>query len=665
MFLRLSAALLLVGPLASQDGPSPIADQLAAAEATIEAIVSRPEAERTFENTVRAVDDLQARTFMDSRMTAFLASVSTDAEERERGRRASQDLSDWFDELYKRRDLYLVLESFEPRLDELTGADRRYLEVLLRDYRRNGMALPEEERTRLLRIDRELTRLGLEFRQAIDEDETTAFLTEEECRGVPESLLESLPRSGGMIQVTLKGATPGYFFRYCEVPETRQKLSMLYGLRAGSANVERLERMLRLRAEKADLLGYENFADYQVETRMVAEPENVLDFYEELQPKLRKKALADERELTAAKREHTRDPEAELLAWDYSFYRTWLLRERYSVDTQLVRQYFPLEAVTQGMFEVYQELFDVRFTDVTSRALEAGAPPIWHEDVRFFQVHDAESGDLLGEFYIDLHPRPGKYSHAAQFPLRVRKRWLDGSLTLPRVALVCNFTKPTDKEPSLLSHDEVETYFHEFGHCLHSILTEVDYYEFSGTSVARDFVEAPSQMLENWVWDAGVLARFARHHETDEPLPAEVLESMVAARNLGSGLSKEGQVYLGLMDFTFHLDPTGEVDTNGVRERIYRDTRLFPVIENLHSQASFGHLVGYEASYYGYLWSLVYAQDMFSRFEAEGIMNPRTAREYREAVLARGGTVPALELVRDFLGREPSSDAFLRHLGLE
>lgn len=660
LFSTLTTLPLLVAPI-SED----VEASLASATAAIDAIVAMPEDERTFSNSVLAIDDVQARAFMDTRMTSFLANVSTDAAVRERGREASAAVSNWFNELYKRRDLYEVLQGFEPLLVSLKGSQRRYLEVLLRDYRRNGMDLSEEQTARLLEIDRELNELGIAFRQAIDEDETIAFFTDEECRGVPENFLANLPRSAGMVQVELKGAATSYFFGYCEVPETRQRLSMLYGRRGGRKNVDRLERMLALRAEKARLLDYATFADYRVETRMAQTAENVAAFYADLQPKLRRKALADLEEFNAAKREHTGDPDASLDAWDFSFYRNWLLREKYAVDTQLVRQYFSLDAVTEGMFEVYQDLFGIRFSDITEVARTTGSPPIWHEDVRVFQVHDADTGNFLGDFYIDLHPRPGKYSHAAQFPIKIRKLWMDGNMTMPRVALVCNFTKPTATEPSLLSHGEVETYFHEFGHCLHSILTEVDMYEFAGTAVARDFVEAPSQMLENWIWDAGILGRFARHYETGEALPAEVLSSMVAAKNLGSGLSAEGQVYLGMMDFMFHTDPDGDVDTSAVREEAYARTRLFPVTENLVGQASFGHLVGYEAGYYGYLWSLVYAADMFSRFEAEGIMNTETARDYRKKVLARGGTVPALQMVTEFLGREPNADAFLRALGLD
>ena len=653
----------LIAPFAAQDEPSPIAAQVEAAAAALQAIVDVPDGERTYENTLLAVDDVQARMFVDTRMTGFMAQVSTDPAERALGRRVSAEVSNWFDELYQREDVYRALVAYDARGPDLEGAARRYLDVLLRDYRRAGMDLAPEQREELLAIERQLTELGIEFNRNISEDESYVVLTPEECVGVPERILGELPRSAELHVVELRGPAPFAFFDYCEVEATRRKLSVGYGRRGGRRNVDVLERMIRLRAQKARLLGYRDIASYVTETRMAKDPATVWAFYDELRPKLRRKALQDFAELQGAKRVHLRDSEATLNAWDTGFYQDWLLREKYAVDTQLVREYLPLEAVIEGLFGVAQELFGLRFVEVTERARAAGRP-LWHADVKLYEVREGSSRELLGEFYTDLHPRPGKYSHAAQFPLRVRKRWADGSLTRPLVALVTNFTRPTADAPALLSHDEVETFFHEFGHCLHSILSEVDLYEFSGAAVARDFVEAPSQMLENWMWDPEVLGRFARHYETGEPLPEEVIEGMIAARNLGSGLSTEAQVFLGVMDMTYHTDADGELDTTAVRREVYRETRLFPPVENVWGQASFGHLVGYEAGYYGYLWSLVYAQDMFSRFEADGIMNPELARDYRQKVLARGGTADALELVRDFLGREPSSDAFMRHLGL-
>jgi len=656
-----SLALALL-PL--QDSPSPIQGALDRADARLQQLLEIPDAERTFDNTVRALDDLQASFFMDGRMKSFLAQVSTDPDERAAGRQASADFGNWFDKLYQNEDVFHALTVVGEGGGEFGAEGTRYLERLLRDYRRSGMGLSEDKRERLSAIEEQLNELSIEFSQNISDDESVVLLEPEECAGVPQDFLDTLPMQAGLYVVELKGATAGIFFSRCEVESTRKKISIGFSRRAGMKNVAVLENMIKLRAEKAQLLGYPTTAAFETEIKMSKSPDAVLAFYDDLRPKLRKKALVDFEEYQNAKRAHTGDPDAKLYPWDFSFYGDLLKREKYAVDSEKVREYFPVEQVIDGVFDVTQELFGLRFVDVTAEAGERGRL-LWHEDVRLYEVFDVETGEVLGEFYTDLHPRPGKYSHAAQFPLVGRKQWADGTVTKPLVALVCNFTKPTADKPALLTHDEVETFFHEFGHCLHSILTEANYFEFSGTAVARDFVEAPSQMLENWIWNADVLSRFAKHYETGEPLPREMLDGMIAARNLGSGMGAEGQVFLGMLDFTYYTDPDGELDTTAVRQEVYGQTRLFEPTPGLFGQASFGHLDGYRAGYYGYLWSLVYAQDMFSRFEQAGIMNKDVAREYREKVLAKGGTRDAIDLVRDFLGREPNADAFLRHLGLE
>jgi thimet oligopeptidase len=280
-------------------------------------------------------------------------------------------------------------------------------------------------------------------------------------------------------------------------------------------------------------------------------------------------------------------------------------------------------------------------------------------------VTDIASKTVIGRFFLDLHPRPNKFGHAAQWGLHPRKEWADGRVQRPLAALVCNFTKPTSTAPSLLTHDEVETFFHEFGHCLHTILTESKYGEFSGTSVARDFVEAPSQMFEHWVWDAKVLKTFARHYKTGAEFPDELLAGMVKAKYLGSGMKAEHQIYYGMVDMTYHLKPDGKVDTTQVGLDLYDEIELYDSVPGTHFQAAFGHLTGYQAGYYGYLWSLVYAEDMFQRFQELGMLSPKAGREYRKTILSRGGTVDEMQMVREFLGREPRMEPFLKNLGLE
>jgi len=267
--------------------------------------------------------------------------------------------------------------------------------------------------------------------------------------------------------------------------------------------------------------------------------------------------------------------------------------------------------------------------------------------------------------YTDLYPRDNKYTHAACWTLNVRHDFLDGKQSVPLCALVCNFSKGSKDKPSLLPHDEVETFFHEFGHGLHTLFSDTRFARFAGTGVSRDFVEAPSQMMENWVWNPTVLKTFAKHYKTGAPIPNTLLQSMNAAHPLGSGIETESQIYLGEMDQTFHLAKDGKIDTTKAAWDVYDRDTLYKHVPGTYFQASFGHLVGYEGAYYGYLWSLVYAQDMFQRFEQLGVLDPKTGAYYRDKVLSKGGTKDETDLLKDYLGREPKMDAFLKHLGLK
>lgn len=645
---------------------------LARANTTIDTIVAVPANERTFANTAGVVDEAMAQLMMDARFIGFMSNVHPDLAVREEGEASRIAISNWFTDLFLREDLYLALDAFATSLEftpyatdvpEWTLEEERLLSELLRDFRRSGMSLSAEQRQELKAIENQLTEVGQEFSKNIRDDETTLALTEDELAGCPDDWREELERSDDLYLLPVKPSIMRPIFRNCTVPETRHKVSLAYARRAGTKNIAVLEKLIKLRAEKAALLGYPSTAHYETEVRMVGTPERALAFYAEIVPKLKAKAEKDFAEYTQAKREHLGDPTAELDPWDMGFYGNWLRKNNYGLDPELVQQYFPMETVVEGLFGVTQELFGIEFREVASREARDGRE-FWHEDVKLYEVWDNASGVMLGEFYTDLHPRPNKYGHAAQFPLVLRKRWPDGSLSTPVVALVCNFTKPTADKPALLTHGEVETFFHEFGHCLHSILTEAEYANFSGTNVTRDFVEAPSQMLENWIWDRDVLARFARHYETGEPLPDELLDAMLGAKNLGSGLNAEYQVFLGLMDMRFHSDPTGDVDTQAIMEATHAEAQTARFMEGSRMQAGFGHLQGYQAGYYGYLWSLVYAQDMFGRFEELGILDPAAGAYYRAKILARGGGMDPYEMVVDYLEREPSSDAFLEHLGL-
>jgi Zn-dependent oligopeptidase len=342
--------------------------------------------------------------------------------------------------------------------------------------------------------------------------------------------------------------------------------------------------------------------------------------------------------------------------WDWRYYDTQQRKTDYGVDPFEVAAYFPLDSVLNGMFDLVQETFGLTFE-------EEDASDAWHPDVRLFSIADAESGEQLAHFYLDLFPREGKFGHAAEFPLILSRRLEDGSYQNPVCAMVANFTKPTKSAPSLLQHSEVETLFHEFGHVLHQNLGRTELTRFSGTNVERDFVEAPSQIMQHWVWRPEVLKKFARHHETGEPIPDALVDKLVEARQLNIAVHQLRQLQFGWLDQEIHKPGPSKDLVQALKDAA--DISLLPHPEGTFSLSSFGHLMGgYDAAYYGYMWSEVFGDDMFSVFEEKGATNPEVGMAYRREVLERGGSVDADEMLRKFLGREPDNKAFLNKLGI-
>ena len=343
-------------------------------------------------------------------------------------------------------------------------------------------------------------------------------------------------------------------------------------------------------------------------------------------------------------------------AWEVSFYNNLLMRNKYSIDQEKVKEYFALDNVMNGLFKITQQLFGVKYVQVADAS-------VWHQDVKAFDVK--QDGITIGRFYLDLFPRENKYTHAACFTIRKGKQY-GGVYQMPVAALICNFNAPAAGKPSLLTHAQAVTFFHEFGHVLHNLLTKAELASQSGTSVKRDFVEAPSQIFENWVWNYDALKLFARHYKTGEILPKELFQKMSAARNVGSGLAASAQINYGVLDMTLHdrYDPNGDKSTTDVAKEVYNSIMPFDFVDGTNYQAAFGHLTCYAAGYYGYMWSKVYAEDMFSVFEKNGILDQKTGMRYREAILANGGSKDEFEMVKDFLGREPDQKAFFRSLGL-
>ncbi len=527
----------------------------------------------------------------------------------------------------------------------LDPAARHLVERGLRDFRRAGVDRDEATRARVKELREELTRLGQEFGRNIKDDVRRLAVRPEELEGLPEDFRRAHPaNAAGEVVLTTDNTDYVPVVTYCRSPRVREALWRLYRLRGHPKNLEVLSRLLARRAELARLLGFPTWAEYATADKMIGSERAAADFIARIAAAAEPRMQRDFAQLLERKRAD--DPGAgEVNGWDSAFLQERVKAERYGFEAQSLRPYFEYGRVKQGVLDVTARLFGIEYRRVPGS-------PAWHEEV---EVHDVfEGGRRLGRIYLDMHPREGKYKHYAQFTVRngvAGKR-------LPEGALVCNFPRP-GAAPALLEHHEVRTFFHEFGHLLHHVLGgQVRWAAQSGVATEWDFVEAPSQLLEEWIWDPATLATFARHLDTGEPIPAALLARARAADEYGKGLWVRQQMFYAALSLELHRrDPQG-LDTTAVVAELQERYTPFRHVDGTFFHASFGHLDGYSAIYYTYMWSMVIAKDLFTAFDRAHLLDPAPARRYRERVLAPGGSKKAAELVRDFLGRETRFDAY-------
>lgn len=623
-------------------------------------IYSVPVEMRNYDNTVLAYD--QAVDGLNTVWGTFylMANSHPDDATRNAADEANVTFAKYGNELGLNEDLYNSFKEYS-KTDEaklLMGYKEKFLRETIRDFERNGFALSKEERDELKEIQDRLATISNEFSKNISEYKDFLIVTEEEIKGLDDDYKNARREDDGNYKIDLSYPSYRPFMRLSESEDARKRLQQKYLNRATVKNLTVLDKLVLNRFQLAEHLNYNTYAEYIQETRMARNPETVWEFENNLIKKVREKGKLDHDEVLAIKKAHIGNDSAKVVYnWEYSYYNNILKKEKYQVDAQEVKKYFELGNVLEGMFKITQTLFGVKYQKVENAS-------IWQEDVTMYEVID--NGKIIGRFYLDLYPRDNKYGHAACFGIQNGMK-TDESYQIPTVALECNFPEPTDDVPALMSHAQVRTFFHEFGHVLHNMLTQTNLSSFSGTSVSRDFVEAPSQIFENWTWDYESLKMFAKHYETGEVLPEELFNKMVAAKNVGSGVATLQQIFYGLIDMTIHdkYNPNEARTTTDIVKELQNSITFTPFTEGTHMQAAFGHLNGYAASYYGYLWSKVYAQDMFSVFEEEGILNPEVGKRYREFILAPGANEEPMELVKKFLGREPNAEAFYRSLGLE
>ncbi len=577
----------------------------------------------------------------------LLFNAHTDASVRDAANKAYLAADSFQTELSLNRGLYEAFASLKvSKEDEET---QYAVSKILRDFRRAGVDKDEATRAKIKALNDEIAEIGSAFDRNINEDLRSITLEKEaELAGLPPDYIAAhKPKDGGRITITT--AYPDAFpvFQYAAQADVRRRLQWEFFDRGYPKNLEVLAKLLAKRHELARLLGYEHYAAYVTEDKMIGSAEDAAEFIEKILRASEGRTERDYRVLLDRKRKDA--PSAVGLdPWDPNYYLERVRAEQYRFDSQEVRPYLEFEKVREGIFEITSTLFGVRYRRVRNAKA-------WHESVEVFDVYEGRA--RLGRFYLDLHPRDGKFSHAAMFPIVVGLR--DGPL--PQAALLCNFPDPRKAAgPALMEHSDVVTFFHEFGHLLHAILSgHSRWIQTSMEGLEWDFVEAPSQMLEEWVRRPEGLQRFARHHKTGEPIPKELIARMERAQAVGRGLWVLRQDYFAALSLAYYSrDPSG-LDTTALAKDLNAKYYPVPWYDGTHFQCNFGHLNGYSAVYYTYLWSLVIAKDLFSRFtKAKTILDPATAKKYRREILEAASIRPAAEMVRRFLRRETGFSAF-------
>ncbi|MHC0443372.1 M3 family metallopeptidase [Flavobacterium sp. 3-210] len=642
---------------------------IALAKAEIDAIVNNPD-EPTFENTIVAMDF--SGDILD-RLSSIFFNLNS-AETNDEMQKIAQEVSPWLSEfgndirlnaeLFARvKTVYNQKDSLNLNPEQTTLLDKKY-----KSFSRNGANLPEDKKNQLREIDKELSKLSLQFGENVlaETNNFELHLTDEkDLAGLPEGTIEAARllaknqnKEGWIFTLDHPSYVP--FLTYADNRELRKKMAIAFGAKGFQKNEfnneENVLKIAKLRHERANLLGYKTHAHFVLEERMAESPEKVFSFLNDLLAKAKPAAQKEFAELTAFAKEL--DGIEQLEKWDGAYYSEKLKQQLFNLDDEKLKPYFQLEKVLDGAFTVAKKLYGLTFTEVFDIDK-------YHEEVTTYEVKDA-NGNLVSIFYADFFPRKGKRNGAwmTSFKSQYVK---DGVNERPHISNVCNFTKPTETKPSLLTFNEVTTLFHEFGHGLHGMLANTVYPSLSGTSVYWDFVELPSQIMENWCYEPEALALFANHYETGEIIPIEYVQKIKESASFQEGLATLRQLSFGLLDMAWHgQDPTSITDLKAFETEQFANTQLYPDVKENAMSTAFSHIFqgGYSSGYYSYKWAEVLDADAFEYFHENGIFNEEVAKKFKDNVLSKGGTEHPMTLYKRFRGQEPKPEALLKRAGL-
>jgi peptidyl-dipeptidase Dcp len=640
------------------------------AKAEIDAITNNSEVP-TFENTIEALDFSGEQLDRISSIFFNLNSAETNDEIQKIAQEVSPLLSEFSNDITLNEDLFKRVKTVYDSKDalDLTTEQQTLLDKKYKGFSRNGANLPENKKARLREIDKTLSQLKLKFGENVLA-ETNAYemhlTNEDDLSGLPEGakeaaqqLAEAKGKEGWLITLDYPSYIP--FMTYADNRELRKQLAIASGTKAFKGdkndNQENVLQIVKLRHERANLLGYKTHAHFVLEERMAKTPENVQHFLNELLDKAKPAAEREFNNLEAFAKEL--DGIETLQKWDGPYYSEKLKQKLFSLDDEQLKPYFKLENVIDGAFTIAERLYDLKFQKIDTIDK-------YHEDVLTYKVTDT-NGNLVSIFYADFFPRPGKRNGA--WMTVYKPQYIKHSEnSRPHISIVCNFTKPTKSKPSLLTFNEVTTLFHEFGHALHGMLANTTYPSLSGTSVFWDFVELPSQVLENWCYEKDALELFATHYDTGEVIPMELIEKIKAAATFHEGMQTLRQISFGLLDMSWHAGKSPELITSvkAHENEAFKNTKLYPDVPENCMSTSFSHIFqgGYSSGYYSYKWAEVLDADAFEYFLEAGVFNKDVAKKFKDHVLSQGGIEDPMTLYKRFRGKEPQPEALLRRAGL-
>ena len=627
----------------------------------IDAIIAVPIEKQNKQNTLYALDNAYAYFGPELGILELIAYTHPEKEVRDEALKQELEIQSFLLEyLSNNSDLYNAFHAYyqgNSQQDNLSEEEELALIETMHDFKRSGLDLPAEERAKNIELKKEVQKISQKFTQNINNDTSSITAKKEQLDGVSEDFILGLKKNdAGEYVLMTDYPTANMILNYCKIEDTRKRFSKAFKNKAYPANVTVFEELRAAKDALAKSLKFKTYAHLDLDSQMVKTPERAYEFQLDMKDKIVKKSKEEFKEFIKDLPEGvslTKDGKLE--SWNAGYVSTYFKKKHYDIDEQKLAEYFPMEQTIRGLLDIYEKFFNLKVEIIDN-------VKAWHQDVQLVKISDRD-GTVRGYVFLDMYPRPNKYGHAAMFPgVTTVKR--DGVVYPTVTAVVCNFTKPTAEKPSLLKYGEVNTFFHEFGHAIHGILGTTTMACQSGTSVKTDFVELPSQLLENWVENKDILKGLTHHYKTGEPMPDELIDKKLTQIQFGQGMHNARQIGLGLIS----LDCFGK-DLSKSADDIFKEhTQEFaPEIaydSDTHSVCSFGHLSGYGAKYYGYMWSRVFADDVFAQIEQEGLLNPESGKRYVDEILGRGGSKDPDVMLRDYLGREPNTDAFFRKIGL-